>query len=254
MSSSSSHEQRRHHRGHRRRPRARPPELIGVPLRPGDEPTVGNDEQQFTTTMDWNVGVRQRRVCIVVAPTSNGLLPPPPPQEPPPLPSELLGLLVLGEEQSGKTSLVRRFVYRTSSPQIEVPRKQRSVAIEYHKKDLAFWYAKNKARCARIQLWDAGGCRSLGNSPQRNAELVPLVQRSKAVILVLSLEYGPQHVLREARAWKQWLHDLHVDEEKPIYWFLHKSDVLPKLDTSILSILVRPLPTQVGNLDFQIGT
>jgi hypothetical protein len=234
MSSSSSQEQR-HHRGHRRprprRPRTRPPELIGDPLWEREELKVGKEKKQ-STTIDWNVVERPCRVRIVAS-TTNGLVPPSPPQDPPPLPSEILGFLVLGEAQSGKTSLVRRFVYRTYASQMEQQRKQRPCSIEYHKKDLAFRYAKNEARCARIQLWDVSECRTFGSSPQRNAELIQVLQRTKAIILVLSLEHGPQHVLRESRSWKQWLQDLHVDEERPIYWFLHKADVLPNLETSV---------------------
>ncbi|KAI2489910.1 hypothetical protein MHU86_24664 [Fragilaria crotonensis] len=172
------------------------------------------------------------------------------PKEPPPLPSEILGLLVLGEPQSGKTSLVRRFVYRTYASQIEQQRKQRHSSIEYHKKDLAFWYAKNETRCARVQLWDVSDCRTFGSSPQRNGELVQVLQRTKAIILVLSMEHGPQHVLREARSWKQWLQDLHVDDEKPIYWFLHKSDVLPNLETSISINLGAALANMSRELGF----
>lgn len=247
MSSSSSPHEQRHHRSHRRA-RTRPPELIGVPVREREEPKVGKREKQ-STTIDWNLNVQQRRVRIV-APASNCLIPPPPPRETPPLPSEILGLLVLGEAKSGKTSLVRRFVYRTSVSEIEEERKQRSPEIEYHKKDLTFWFAKNEVRCARIQVWDAGGCRTLGSSKQRNAEVVQLMQRTKAIILVLSLEYGPQHVLKESRAWKQWLEELHLDEERPIYWFLHKSDVLPALETSISMNLGAAFATASRELGF----
>jgi len=228
---SSSHEQRR--RRSPRRQRQQPPELIDVKFL--EEPIIvrkekGEQQQENNVAVDWNLQrIPPRGVRIIIP--SCITPPPPPPQEPPPTPSEILGVVVLGEERSGKTSLVRRFIHRTSTTESQ-QRKQASWTVEYHKKDVAFWYTKNTARCVRMQLWDVGGGRTVDHSPQRNAEVVQLLQRTKAIILVVSMEHGPQHVLKEARAWKRWLDDLHIDHDKPVYWFLHKSDVMPNIETT----------------------
>jgi hypothetical protein len=239
MSSSSSYDHRIV-RSPPRRQRHRLPDVIGVPCPIGEDLNAGNDDEHNTThVVNWECDVtRTHRVRIVVAPTS--MPPPPPPQEPPPIPSELFSVVVMGGPQSGKTSLVRRFIHRTTLHECDrknsvLPQRKQgkhSWTVEYYRKDVAFWTTENTAKCIRIQLWDVGDCRTVNRSPQKNAELMQLVQRTKAIILVVSMEHGLPHLLKEARAWKRWMLDSHVDAGMPVYWFLHKSDVLPNLPTT----------------------
>jgi hypothetical protein len=258
MSSSSSHDQR-HVRSPPRRQRYRLPDVIGVPcLRIGEDWNAANEEEHNNSNKaaaagggggtgtvvvdDWQWcftrRVRRVRILVVAPPTSV----PPPPQESPPVPSELLSVVVMGDPQSGKTSLVRRFIHRTtlhefhnrknsSGPQPHRKRQGTAHAwtMDYYRKDVAFWNTENTAKCIRIQLWDVGDCRTVDRSPQRHAEFIHLVQRTNAIILVVSLEHGLQHLLKTARAWKRWMLDSHIDDDgtRPVYWFLHKSDELP---------------------------
>jgi GTPase SAR1 family protein len=264
MSSSSSHHHHEEQR-HRRRRRHRHdhtllPELIDIGSQQSH--TLNEEpENEQETKIDWNVFPKKRGNVRIVVPSS--CIPPDPPEESPPRPLEMLKLLVLGEQGSGKSSIVRRFVHRatihpdganaavrssaskssTKSKQpAEQQRKAGSWTVDYYKKDVSFWNSAKTSRCVRVQLWDVGGrspaayyvpssapitAASKGNNP----EVMQLLQRSKAVILVISLDQGPRHALTEARKWKRWLTDMHIDnndqETKPVYWFLHKSDVIP---------------------------
>lgn len=257
MSYSSSQEQRIV-RSPPRRQRYRLPEVIGIPCpRIGEDLNAVNDEEHNnsgtrtggsgpgTGVVDdwqWCVTRRVRRVRILVVAPTTSVPPPLPPHEAPPVPSELLSVVVMGDPQCGKTSLVRRFIHRTAlhechtkknasgqQPQRKKQGTTHSWTMDYYRKDVAFWSTENTAKCIRIQLWDVGDCRTVDRSPQRNSEFIHLVQRTKAIILVLSLEHGLQHLLKSVRAWKRWMLDSHIDDDgiRPVYWFLHKSDVLP---------------------------
>jgi GTPase SAR1 family protein len=245
MSSSHHHEEQQRHRRRRRRHRHDHalPELIDIGSQQSHTLNEEPENEQETNEIDWNV--LPKRVVRIVVPSSC-VVPPDPPEESPPCPLEILKLLVLGEQGSGKSSIVRRFVHRTrtdgavrsssasksSTKSKQQQRKAGSWTVDYYKKDIAFWNSAKTSRCVRVQLWDVGGrspaAASKGNY---NPEVVQLLQRSKAVILVISLDQGPRHALAEAWKWKRWLADMHLDnndqETKPVYWFLHKSDVIP---------------------------
>ena len=106
----------------------------------------------------------QRRVRILPGSQYTGL--PTPPHEDPPRPEDLVSLLVVGNAQAGKTSLVEAFLHHTSDEQIvrdgstaasvqshpstatshrsrrRVLENNNSWSVKYHKKDILFAAAK----------------------------------------------------------------------------------------------------------------
>ena len=153
------------------------------------------------------------------------------PLEPPPVPAEIVQLLVMGEHQSGKTSLSKRFLRRHCLHAPEKPSNKRTKpsewSVEYHKKDVSFWLSNSESvGSARVQVWDATGGGPSDQTLERRHEWIRLVEKMTAVLLVVSLEHGPDVLFDNIRLWKDWLDECSPNLP-PVYLFLQKSDLLP---------------------------
>ena len=164
------------------------------------------------------------------------------PREPPPVPTEILQFLVIGEEHSGKTTISRRFqrMHCTHAIHSKSIKKKGNVpsewSVEYHKKDVSFWHGRQSDAlgCARVQLWDVTGGGSSDPPLERRQEWVRLVQRMSSILLVISLEHGPDALFEKVSSWKQWLDECCPSHHPLVHLVLQKSDLLPQQTTNPL--------------------
>jgi len=215
-----------------------PPQLIEV---------VESDPD---TRKDDECSLQQRlHVRVVVPPAMT--FPPNPPDEKPPLPSDLFGIIILGERNAGKTSIVHQFMYRSLINNNKVPASQKRLNFSavYHKKDLTFWSSSNEVACIRVQLWDIEGFEP-SLSEKSCEQLLPMLSKSRVVVLVLSLQHGLPHFLEILKMWKNWLDTLSLSDEN-ICLFIHKCDLLPGHSNGTLDWI--QFGTSIANACHQVG-
>ena len=86
---------------------------------------------------------------------------PEPPLEAPPRPDELVSLLVVGDPEAGKTSLVQSFVHHESISTTSSKKKKNPTntawSVGYYKKDILFANRHHCLRSLRVQLLDTSG-------------------------------------------------------------------------------------------------
>lgn len=242
MSSSWNEERRpRHHRRPRRS--AVPIEINTSPETPCPPRSLvshassGKKKQENKVPDEslWDCRIRER---VQILPGSH-LIPegepwrhPLEPREPPPLPTDIVQFLVIGEHQSGKTSLTNRFLRRhyVHTLKEKHSRKggdQSEWSVEYHKKDVTFWHSDDTVGSARVQLWDVTGGGPSERPLERRQEWIRLVQKMSGILLVISLEHGSDVLFEKVVSWKQWLDEC-CPSHPQVHLFLQKSDLLPR--------------------------
>jgi len=169
----------------------------------------------------------------LLIPEGEPWLHPPEPLEPPPLPTEIVQFLVLGQHFSGKTTLSRRFErmhckhYISKNKKASGKNPSSQWSVEYHKQDVTFWHAANNTiGCARVQLWDVAGGGPSDKPLERRPEWIRLVQKMSGILLVVSLEHGPNALFEIIASWKQWLDEC-CPSHAQVHLFLQKCDMLP---------------------------
>lgn len=168
---------------------------------------------------DWSTPLRRIHVISGHANLSFGepWMHPPEPEEAPPTPTEIVRILVLGDRNSGKTSIVRSFVYREGLSHEKKFTKSLHWSLDYHKKDVTFWHTDtDEIGSARLQIWDVTGV------PDQQLEFETLLDKANLILCVVSLEQGRSQSIRSIKFWKKQLHHL-----SNVTVLLHKSDLLP---------------------------
>ena len=103
-------------------------------------------------------------------------------------------------------------------------------SVEYHKKDVTFWQNNDAVGCARVQLWDVTGGGPSDKPLERRQEWIRLVQKMTGILLVVSLEHGPNALVDNIVQWKQWLDEC-CPTHPQVHLFLQKCDLLPTHST-----------------------
>lgn len=174
---------------------------------------------------------------------------PPEPIQAAPKPTEIIQILLVGEQNAGKTSIAKRFsqmhiVHSVSNNSKTMTNRNTSTkqsqqwSVEYSKKDVTFWKSSDKVACARVQLWDvtttSAPCNNL--NLERKSEWIRLVGKMSAILVVVSVEHGPDALFAKICEWKQWLDkeccfSTTADSPPPIYLLIQKCDLLVSSQT-----------------------
>lgn len=224
-----------------------PPQLIEIVE---SDPDSSRATEEDVEGKNDECSIQQRgRVRVMLPPVMTS--PPPPPNEKPPCPSDLFGIVVLGERNAGKTTIVHQFLYRSLINKNDVPtcQKRLNFSAVYHKKDLSFWSSSNEVSCVRIQLWDIEGIEP-SNSEKSCQQLLPMLLKSRVVVLVLSLQHGLTHFLDVLKDWKNWFDNLSLSDEN-LCLFIHKCDLLPGHPNGTLDWI--QYGTSIANACHEVG-
>ena len=170
---------------------------------------------------------------------------PEPPLGAPPRPDELVSLLVVGDPEAGKTSLVQSFVHHESISTTSSKKKKNPTntawSVGYYKKDILFANRHHCLRSLRVQLWDTSGImdstRSHHRSPpsiERASDFNVFWNKASIVLLVVSLADPFDQMIATIKRWRAWLkaqqHQQQQKEnhhqQKEIVLLLHQGDQL----------------------------
>jgi hypothetical protein len=182
---------------------------------------------------------RKRRVEILpgslLQTTSDPWLYPAEPSQAPPRPTEMIPFLLVGPRHSGKRTVFQKF---SNAPRRNTNNRgaaDHQSVVEYCKKDVTIWVNDtNMAACARVQLWNLVVTNSIPQEEEeegrrrQHQEWRKLISKMTHILLVVSLEEGPQATLHQISKWKRWLDDEStVVLLPPVHLILTKSDLLP---------------------------
>jgi GTPase SAR1 family protein len=172
----------------------------------------------------------------------------------------MVQFLVIGQHQSGKTSLTKRFLRRYCVHKLENPARKwehpSDWSVEYHKKDVTFWHSNDSVGSARVQLWDVTGGGPSDKPLQRRQEWIRLAQKMSGIVLVLSLEHGSDVLLETIVSWKHWLDDCCPTLSR-VHLFLQKCDLLPNVDPVVwmhLGSRISSICDEIGIIDWRLTT
>ena len=174
------------------------------------------------------------------------------PPEEPPVPNSLVSLLIVGDADVGKTSLVKSFVHheavvssksnKTENEKegiIRQPKANRRIwSVEYFRKDIAFANSRHCLKSLRVQILDTSGVTPSigadntttagGNKMENPSEFNTLLKKATSILLVVSLKESPEYILQNIKTWKNFLDAqmmaAKLPTSKPIILMLHQSD------------------------------
>lgn len=161
----------------------------------------------------------------------NQILPQEPTDAPPP-PEKLVSLVIVGDAQAGKSSLVKSFMSHESLPlegrednkHGQTPKQNWSVA--YSKKDLVFCNDRNCIISMRVQIWDTSGVSPhipLTDS-ERTREWAMMWKPASCILILLSLRDPLHLVIKKIKDWAKWLEN--ERKNKSVALILHQGDQL----------------------------
>lgn len=272
---SSSQDRQRRARAYRRLRRSAVPVEIDAQATPPRSPTSHHQTRESNTGKQhadtkqtrnsdetlWKPKEKSIEILpgSLLMPHGEPWLHPPEPTHAPPMPTEIIQFLILGEYNAGKSTLVRRFRQThcthsiTNNKTCHKRKQSREWSVEYHKKDVTFWLDETTVGCARIQLWDVTGGGPSDEPLERRQEWLRLLQKMSGIVLVISLEQGPNALFDKILSWKHWLDECCAasSHAPTVYLFLQKCDLLPC--QAVQPMIWMELGSRISKLCIEIG-